>query len=211
MEAYLNIVKIQWIIIAMITVLIGLLIFQNIHLKFSSNDDNHTHKVNKSLIFEQKIKKNFQLKKFPFELVLKDFYFQENHKREFVDNYLIMVFDLTVCGKCLHEGLATLKHFQERIESRNVGLLAIAGIANTSEESEIINLYSSGEMPFPCKTMSVDELYKEFELDKEHFLDTPFFIYTSHQFKVLDIFKPELFETKELRRWLKILADQDIL
>ncbi|MCX6580253.1 MAG: hypothetical protein NT166_08715 [Candidatus Aminicenantes bacterium] len=44
----------------------------------------------------------------------------------------------------------------------------------------------------------------------DHFLDTPFFIYTSHTFKVLDIFKPKYMDNKGLETWLRIVTDQEI-
>jgi hypothetical protein len=96
------------------------------------------------------------------------------------------------------------------LNSKNIAVLAITGIVDKKEEAEIINLRKSGAVFFPCKTVNVQQLYDIFHLPKENFLDTPFFIYTSHTFKVLDIFKPKYMDNKGLETWLRIVTDQEI-
>jgi len=199
---------IQWLIIVVFSVLIGLLILQNVSLKKS-----HPPQISKncdSLLFETGLDEHFLFKKFPMEIKLENFYFNDENKLDYANGYVIMIFDLTVCGHCLHEELGVLGTYKEALHSKNIAVLAITGIVDKKEEADIINLRKSRAVFFPCKTVNVQQLYDMFHLPKEHFLDTPFFIYTSHTFKVLDIFKPKYMDNKGLETWLRIVTDQEI-
>jgi len=182
---------------------------QNIHLKTSNTYEDKENQKFKALLFESKLKEHFLFKVFPLRIEIEDFYFHEDQKRDYINGYIIMIFDFTVCGKCLHEELVTLKDFKEKAEQKNIFFLAIIGISDKSEESEIINLHRTGDIYFPCKVVNIEFLYKTFNLDMENFLDTPFYIYAAHTFKVLDIFKPRYLDTKEFNKWLTIITNQD--
>lgn len=206
-----KIIKVQWVIIAVFFILISFLIYQNIQLKFFSSQANKKRApINKAQVFEDRLKEIFLFKKFPIPLNIDEFYFLENIQKNYVNSYLIMVFDLTVCGKCLHEQLDAMKLLKEKIEDKNISILAIAGISAKTEEAEIIGLHKIGKISFPCKTVPVDMIYSTFNLNREVFVDTPFYFYTTHQFQVLDIFKPNYMEIKEFVKWLNILASQNI-
>jgi hypothetical protein len=91
---------IQWLIIVVFSVLIGLLILQNVTLKKA-----HPPQISKncdSLLFETRLDEHFLFKKFPLEIKLENFYFNEENKLDYANGYVIMIFDLTVCGHCLH-------------------------------------------------------------------------------------------------------------
>lgn len=211
MEKDKILIKFQWIIIAAFIILIVLLILQNIHLKITCNQGRLPNTEVKSLSFEKNLAGKFLFKKFPIKLSIKDFFFHEEYQMDFIDGYLVMVFDFTVCGKCLHEELEVLKGFKEKINEKNMLILAIVGLSSKSEEAEIINLKSVGDIFFPCKTIPVDELYNIFHLNIENFIDTPFYMYVSHNFKVLDTFKPQYLDTKDFYKWLTIITHQDVL
>jgi hypothetical protein len=205
-----KIVKYQWVVIGIFIVLICLLILQNLSLKSHSNHGHATKPDPKmaSLLFQQNLDYKHLFKAFPRKVNIEDFYFSGNKQPDFVNNYLIMIFDLTVCGKCLFDGLETLKAFRERLENKNIFVLAIVGVSAKSEESKIIELHSAGDIFFPCLTVPVDELYSMFGLNQEQFVDTPFYMYTTHQFQVLNIFKPPYLDKKEFKKWIKILSNQ---
>lgn len=205
-----KIVKFQWTIISIFVILIILLVYQNIHLKINCKQKETVFPENNSLLFIGDLNKRHLFKKFPMDFNLKDFYFWEKYQRDYVNNYLIMLFDFTVCGRCLHDELGILKHLKEEIEQKNIYILAIIGIVGKKEESEIIGLHNAGHIFFPFKTVTVDLLYDTFGLTRERFLDTPFYIYTSHDLKVMSIFKSQYLDTKEFEKWLQILTNQDI-
>lgn len=185
-----------------------LLSFQNYSLKTTLASKTESKQEN---LFEQNLEAQFLFKKFPFNINLDDFYFHDNTFPDAVNGYVIIVFDLTVCGKCLHEELIALNNFKESLRSKNICLLALVGISDKSEEGEIINLHRTGKIFFPAKTIGVDLLYDLFKLEKDQFIDTPFYFYTSHSFRTLDIFKPNYMATKEFIKWLTIISEQDIL
>lgn len=204
-----KLISLQWCIIIVFFVLIVLFIIQNLNLK---NSISLKTKVNTSLnsqSFEYKLKEYFLFKKLPIKIELEDFYFFEKHKMGHIDGYIIMVFDLTVCGKCLHDELKLLHTFREKADDKNIFFTAIIGTTDKREDSEIINLYRTGSIFFPFKLINIDDLYDIFKLDKENFIDTPFYMYTTHTYKILDIFKPQYLETKEFYRWLSIITNQD--
>ena len=160
----------------------------------------------KAVEFENNLKRNFLFEQFPLEISVENFHMFQEEKNKSFNHLLIMVFDLTVCGKCMHEELALLKDYKEIAENKGIIFLALVGTTDKSEESEIINLYRSKILFFPFKTINVSDLYKKFHLEEGVYLDTPFFVYTSIDLKILDIYKPFYLDTKELSKWLEIIA-----
>lgn len=200
----------QWVIILVVFIFNILLIFQNLNLKNSFLLNNEQHGRFKAWKFESDLKENLLFQNFPIQIKIEDFFFNDKQKLDNTKMYLIMVFDLTVCGKCLHEELAILNLFNEELNKKQISILGIIGISSKSEEAEIIKLQKLGAITFPFKTMEVNSLYEVFGLNKENFLDTPFFVFTNVNFYVLDIFKPVYLKTEELKKWLKIIIKQDI-
>ena len=198
----------QWLIIAVFSILIILLIHQNLNLK-------KPHQVEKSnncnaLLFVSKLNEHLLFKTFPISIKPDDFFFYEKDRIENVNGYLIMVFDLTVCGRCLDDQLRLLNAYKDMLQSRGISLLGIVGIINKSEESEIISRHRTGTIRFPFKFIDVDKLYEIFGISKENFIDTPFYFYTSHNFEILSIFKPEYMETGRFEKWLDTITAQDV-
>ncbi|MCK4763404.1 MAG: hypothetical protein KAW12_14490 [Candidatus Aminicenantes bacterium] len=204
MEKKRSLLHFQWIIILILSILIILLVIQNINYKKKYTRTLKQGKISK---FEHDLKSEFLFEVFPLELKLEDFHFGERLQRQEndLDEYIIIIFDLTVCGKCLHEELRILSYFKEIAAEKNISFLAVVGITDKSEESKIINLSRSGELFFPVRIVEVDSLYRIFKLKNESYIDTPFFFYTSNDFRVLDIFKPAYLQTEEFYKWLEII------
>ena len=162
--------------------------------------------------FEGKLEENFLFKKIPININMDEFYFKndDQSKDDVLNGYIVILFDITVCGNCLYEELRVLNYFKPMMGDKNLKFLAVAGLVDSGEEAAIISLNRSGLLTFPCKVVNVKELYDRFKLDKEDFLDTPFFLYISHEYRVLDVFKPQYMDTKELSKWLEIIAGQDM-
>jgi len=198
----------QWFIIVVFSLLILLFIKQNISLKNVNTAENRQNPKLKASLFEKKLNELFLFKAFPLKLNQDKLVFSKEFEMPFINGYIAMVFDLTVCGKCLNDELIILNRLKENAFSNNIAIIAIIGISDKNEEAEIINRYRSGEIFFPCKMITTDSLYNTFKLDKENYLDTPFYLYLSHEFKVLNIFKPPYLDTKELNAWLKIVTTQ---
>jgi hypothetical protein len=211
MKQHVKVIRFQWIVVAVFSILMVLLIYQNVQLKANPYSQLKLDPKVKSLTFEESLNNRFLFKKFPMNLKIDQFKFYKQYATDYVNNSLILIFDFTVCGKCLYEELAVLNEFKEQLTDKKINILAIIGISGQNEIANIIALHKAGEIFFPCKIIPVDLLYSTFGLNKEHFIDTPFYIYTSHQFQVLDTFKPQYLETKEFKKWLSILANQDIL
>jgi hypothetical protein len=201
----------QWVIIGILIVISALLIFKTLdYRKKFMDEEEKTEKSNwvfRALDFEKTLKRNFLFKDFPIDLKPENLaFFPADRKDAYYNGNLVMIFDFTVCGKCLNQSFEVLNEFRILAEEKNIAVLSLVGIGNINEEGEVINLYRSGQMPSPFKTLKVDLIYEKFLLDKNNYLDTPFFIYTSNDARVLDIFKPVYLDEKELRRWLEIIV-----
>lgn len=200
----------QWLMIGVFFLLIVLLILQNLTLKNSplpSVKENSAYC--QTLDFESLMNNRFLFKSFPIEIKPGDFFNYENSKIENVNGYLIIIFDLTVCGGCLNNELKVLESYKNVLNAEKIALLSIIGVSSKSEESEIINRYRAGYITCPFKFMDVGTLYTTFHLSRERYLDTPFYIYTSHTFKVYDILKSQYMDTRRLEKWLELIADQE--
>lgn len=209
-----KVIYLQWGIILISLVLLSLLVYQNLNYRkkifFLSGYIENSKKIIKALNFEKKMKKEFLFKKFPMEFQINQFRMYKNteYARDFYyDNILIMIFDLTVCGRCLNNSFELLNEFEARAESKNIIFLSIAGIVNNKEISELISLFKSGQMPYPFKVVEVKSLYKLFHLDINNFLDTPFFMYTTKDLEVIDVYKPIYLDKEDLRRWLNTIIN----
>jgi len=141
---------------------------------------------------------------------IQNFYFYDQNKQDYINGYIVLISDFTVCGKCLDEELEVMNTFKEKAKEKHLAFLGIIGVNNRKEEAEIIKLYKTEAIFFPCKTIDVNVLYQTFKLNKDYFLDTPFYFYMSHEFLTLEIFKPPLIDKKEMIRWLTIITDQDV-
>ncbi len=201
--------KFQYVVIVVFLLFIVLLIIQNGKLRSLFTTQKEIPKKSASTIFEEHLEQQFLFKKFPVDLSAGNFQFQKKYPMEFVQNYLFIIFDFTTCGNCLRDQLALLKQYKEKFEIKNIRVLGIIGITSKGEESYLIGLDVGGEIFFPCKIIPVEELYRTFGLDRERFLDTPFYIFTSHQYQVLDTCKPAYQNTKEFELWLDIIANMD--
>lgn len=202
-----------WLITGISMVLLILLVIQNWNFR-KKNSTLLEYKIKAQYIFnalefEKNLKKQFIFKEFPFGINPEKFHMYRKPANEqesrYYKNYLIVIFDLTVCGKCLNQSLEILNEFKYKAEENHIFVSVIAGITNKSEESEIVSLYRSGQMPFPFITMKNEEMYKAFKLPTDSYLDTPFFIFTNSSFEIIDIFKPVYLDDKELKRWMQII------
>jgi hypothetical protein len=90
---------------------------------------------------------------------------------------------------------------------KGISLLAIAGVKDKREESEIIGLHQSGALFFPVKIMKKEELFGDLKITEPDLIDTPVFFYLDKDFRVLDVFKPGYLKTEELYRWLSLILD----
>ncbi len=200
---------IPWFFVFVSTVLISLLIVQNIRIKnqlvwyskFKAGADKYLDAYR----FEKNLGACFLFRKIPINTDVERFLmFREtvNVDNTFYDKYLFMVFDFTVCGKCLDYSFDMVTMFRDKFEEQMILPLAIVGISNKREESEILGFYRSGKMPIPFKTLEVEDLYRSFRLDLDNYIDTPFFILTTGALEVIEIFKPIYLDEKELGKWL---------
>ena len=203
----------QWLITGISMVIAILLVIQNWNLRMK-NSALMEYKIKAQYIFnalefEKNMKKQFIFRDFPFEINPEKLHMYRKPVNEegptYYKNYLIMIFDLTVCGKCLNQSFEILNEFKLKAEESNILVSVIAGITNKSEESEIIGLYRSGQMLFPFITMKNEEMYKTFKLPTDKYLDSPLFIFTNSSFEIIDIFKQVYLDDKELRRWMQII------
>jgi len=200
-------IYLQWLVIIILFVVNVSLIYQNITIKnqFSKKQFSEPDQETDSLRFERSLKNEMLLKKFPLEIHLDDFYFKEDFSHGFVNYYLIVAFDFTVCGRCLHDQLQIIHTVKSELKDKQICTLGIVGIINKKEESELISLYNEGLISFPCKTITTNQMVDLFHLDRERFIDTPFYILLSHQFQVLDVFKPTYMKTEGFKSWLRVL------
>ena len=198
----------QWAMIAIFSILILLLIMQNLSLKKQKTGVKSAGCS--GMQFESKLKEELLFRTFPLSTKTEEFFFNKENQLENINGYLIMLFDLTVCGRCLDDQLKLLDTYREIINSKNISILGIVGIINKSEESDIINRYRTGTIFFPIKFIDVEVIYNTFGISQERFIDTPFYVYTSHDFKILDIFKPEYMDTRRLEKWLDIISTQEM-
>lgn len=188
-------------------ILTFLLSFQNISLKKKYSHGNKYERIISALAFEHRLKRFFLFKFFPIEIKLDNFHFHNEIKKNNINGYLIMIFDLKVCGKCLYDALEVLKYFKERAQEKKILYLALIGLNNKDRESEIISLYRCGNLFFPFKISKVGSIYEIFKLNSNNYLDTPFFFYLDYNYKVLDIFKPVYLETEEIYNWMEIVTN----
>ena len=202
--------KFQYFIIGVFCIFIVLLIMHNGKLKSRFNALKNIPKKSVSIVFEENLEKRFLFKKFPIESSITSFKFHKKYPMEFVQYNLFMIFDFTTCGNCQHNQLAILKQHKTKFEEKNIRILGIVGSNGKSDESYLIEFDLSGETFFPCKIIPVEQLYQTFGLNRERFLDTPFYILTSHQYQVLDTCKPKYQDTKEFELWLDIIVNMDV-
>jgi len=193
-----------------LSAIILLFLHQNLKLKQDIANLTQGDKKNSKHQFERFLEESFLFKKFPVELDIDNFYFYNQHKPDYINGYIVLISDLTVCGKCLDEELEVMSTLREKTGEKNLLFLGIIGVNDPKEEAEIINLHKTGAIFFPCKTIDADSLYRIFKLNRDYFLDTPFYFYISHEFITLDIFKPPLMDKKEMIRWLTIVTAQDV-
>jgi len=201
------------VLLTIVSIVLSILIIsflqQNLKLKRILASRYPRDKININKKFENFLDKSFLFKKFPIELNIQNFYFYDQSKQDYINGYIVLISDFTVCGKCLDEELEVMNTFKEKAKEKHLAFLGIIGVNNRKEEAEIIKLYKTRAIFFPCKTIDVNVLYQTFKLNKDYFLDTPFYFYMSHEFLTLEIFKPPLMDKKEMIRWLTIITDQD--
>jgi len=203
-----NLIFFQWAMIAVFSILIILLIIQNFSLKKPKTITKSKEYL--GMQFEYELKEKLLFKTFPLEIKPEEFFFNKENLVENSNGYLIMLFDLTVCGRCLDDQLKLLDTYRDIIKSKDTSILGIVGIINKSEESDIINRYRTGTIFFPVKFINVEKIYNTFGISQERFIDTPFYVYTSHDFKILDIFKPEYMDIRRFEKWLDIISTQEM-
>ena len=196
---------IHWGISVCLLILVGLLAYQNFSLKTRPRNADQYSKRDNARLFERQLKKKLLLKPSPVELNLEECYFQSENIVKETNGYILAVFDLTVCGKCLKKGLLALKHFQDAALEKGLQYVAVIGVKSEREDSRVIGLYREGLLSFPCQTIAVNALYEKFSLSRQRFLDTPFFVFLDDNSRVIDFFKPVQYEVKELMQWLEIL------
>jgi len=119
-----------------------------------------------------------------------------------------MIFDMTVCGACLEKELSILQGYLPTLRSSNIGLMAIIGVADKKEESHIITKYQFGDIAFPFIFEKPGTIYRTFKLDQTQYLDSPFYIFTSRNLNVLDVYKSPYMEAEELETWLNSILNQ---
>lgn len=206
-----KIVVSQWLIIGVFTLLIILLIRQNLILKKSPLPpviENSTYY--QSLDFEAQMNNQFLFKAFPYKIKPIDFFNYEKSKIEDVKGYVIIIFDLTVCGICLDSEMKVLESYNNILKARKISLLSIIGISSKSEISEIASRYKTGRISFPFKFINVENLYNTFHLTRDKYLDTPFYIYASPTFKVCNVLKSQYMDTRRLEKWIELIIDQEV-
>lgn len=161
-----------------------------------------------SLLFELEMKRNFFLKPLPFSIDdYKIHHLESQNENQFM-GYVFMIFDMTVCGKCLNEELRILKSYESPLKGKNIGIIAIIGVVDQNEKSQIIALRQLGEIFFPVVYVKPDTIYHLFKLKKGQFLDSPFYVFTSPDFNVLDVYKAPYMKSKELEKWIISLINQ---
>lgn len=205
MQTCKRIVLFQYFVIFTFFVIILLLILQNIGLKRKIQALVSQETVPQG----ESLRKSFILKRFPIEVKIDDFRFITGFNRDNIHGHVFIIFDMTVCGQCLNSAIDTLRTFDEVLFQKGIRILSFIGISHPNEESEIIDSHRSGKIFFPYQPIPVDILYKSFLIDRNTFLDTPLFVYTDHEYKIIDIFKPKYLETEELLKWLTTIAEQD--
>ena len=119
--------------------------------------------------------------------------------------FLLIVFNLTVCGNCLADELTLVKQFQHEISASQVAVLAIIGIAAQSERADVFGLRSSGILPFRFTFVSDSTVDKSLGIkaDERYYLDTPVYILTDESLFVRNVFKPERSDPRTLSQWMK--------
>lgn len=198
-------IYIHWVISVCLLILVGLLTRQNFTLKTKFRDAGQYSKRDNARLFERHLKKELLLRPSPIDLKLEECYFNNEHVIKGNNGYILIVFDLTVCGQCLKKGLSAVKYFQNTALVKGLQYMAVVGVKSKQEHSRVIGLYREGLLSFPCKTIAVDTLYEKFSLSRKRFLDTPFFVFIDENHRVIDCFKPVQYEVKELMQWLEML------
>ena len=92
-----NLIFFQWAMIAVFSILIILLIIQNFSLKKPKTITKSKEYL--GMQFEYELKEKLLFKTFPLEIKPEEFFFNKENLVENSNGYLIMLFDLTVCGR----------------------------------------------------------------------------------------------------------------
>ncbi len=188
-------------------ILVILLLIQNLSYKAKYTEMLAREDISNPIDMVYDLEKHLLFETFPVGLDIEDFHFSDGYKILSPNDYLVMVFNLDICGKCLHDALDILGYYREITGQKNVVFLAIAGISDKREESEIIALHKSGDLFFPIKIMKKTDLFDSLKISEPDIVDTPLFFYIAGDFRVLDIFKPRYLETKDLYKWISLILD----
>lgn len=206
-----SLLKFQWVVIAFFLIFIVLLIIQNFSLKSRYIPPKVIQQKTWTMSLMVKMEEEFLFKKCPISLEPTEFFFNAEYPMTFVRHNLVIVFDFTVCAQCLKTQLQIINTYREQLADKSIRILAIIGIASKREESDIINFKKNGGIFFPCKIIPVEQLYQIFNLSKDRFLDTPFYLFTSHESIIQSVFKPEFQEIDKFIRWIEIFSRMDII
>lgn len=123
---------------------------------------------------------------------------------------LTLLFNLTVCGSCLHEQLAIVNSFKDSLERKHVKLFAIIGVSDNAERTDVLTLEKSGLLSFPYILATPKELNTIFSFDSEvAYRETPFYFFTDSQLTILSCLNPEGSDPSSLVWWLKSISQQE--
>lgn len=201
MKKIVNIINFQWLILLILFIIVILLVVQNLKLRQDNLRSKHLEIINEKYKLEADLKKSFQYKSFPMEMNLNKFHFINEVKES--KNYLIFIFDIASCGKCVAQELEVLRSFINTAKKKKICFLAIVGITDRNEESTILGLYRKNLLPFAFMTLKSDTIYQIFYLNEEKYLDTPIYFFTDSSFRIIDIFKSIAYKSEESSEWLK--------
>jgi hypothetical protein len=194
-----KIAAVQWVMVLICLSIVVFLSIQNRNLarKNQFNEDSLIQKYE----LELKLVRAFSQKFFPINLNNAKFHFLDSDDSLTKESYLLVAFNLTVCGQCLSDQLILLHNLKNKVHSR-VGLLAVIGIADETEKSEVLSMYQSGLLTFPFTFVEDDSLDSLFALEGNLYLDTPIYFVVDNLFRVQDVYKPPAYDIPPLERWL---------
>lgn len=203
----MKILQNSYVLIGVILVsltMISLLTIQNYKLRGLLEDKDAQYKMeSQQKEFTESLELRMLRRTFPIEISnsifsFPDGGFQKNRK------HIVMVFNLTVCGSCLDEHLRYINRIKDKIKQKDITMLAVIGINDEKEKSEVVVLHESGRLPFPYAFLIAAEVDELLGISKkDNYLDTPVYFLLDTSSVVESIIKPDGPDTTLLGMWLR--------
>lgn len=122
---------------------------------------------------------------------------------------VVIVFNPTVCGRCLKEGLRILAEHQPRIEQLGFGPFAVVGETGTGTRVSLAKLRESKLLAFRSLLVKAEQIERSLPfVVGSAYIDEPIFFFIDSNRKIVQAFKPDCRRMENLRHWLGQLLSE---